>query len=92
MPNGEYWIAPRWKVTRRKCIDAGYNEDSIFNATWRCLYDEDFRELSQKAENPYWLGDAGPKIADVLASLPLDQRIIRKRMTLKGETHDGWYR
>ena len=73
-------------------IDADYDEDSIYNATWRCLYDDDFRELSQKAENPYWLGDAGPKIADVLATVPLDQGIIRKRMTLKGETQDGWYR
>ena len=73
-------------------IDADYDADSIYTATWRCLYDDDFRELSQKAENPYWLGDAGPKIADVLATVPLGQGIIRKRMTLKGETQDGWYR
>ena len=73
-------------------IDADYDTDSIFNATWQCLYDDGFRELSQKAENPYWLGDAGPKIADVLATAPLGQGIIRKRMTLKGETQDGWYR
>ena len=73
-------------------IDADYDADSIYTATWRCLYDDDFRELSQKAENPYWLGDAGPKIADVLATAPLGQGIIRKRMTLKGETQDGWYR
>ena len=73
-------------------IDADYDADSIYNATWRCLYDDDFRELSQKAENPYWLGDAGPKIADVLATAPLGQVIIRKRMTLKGETNGGWYR
>ena len=73
-------------------LDTGYDADGIYAATQRCLHDEDFRALSRRAENPYWLGDAGPKIADVLATAPLGQRIIRKRMTLKGETQDGWYR
>ena len=73
-------------------IDADYDSDSIYSQTWQCLYDENFRELSQKAENPYWLGDAGPKIANVLAKYPLGQTIIRKRMTLKGEIQNGWYR
>ena len=73
-------------------LDADYEADAIYTATRRCLYDEDFRALSRRAENPYWLGDAGPKIANVLATAPLGQKIIRKRMTLKGETQDGWYR
>ena len=57
-----------------------------------CLYDKDFRRISHHAENPYWLGDAGPKIADIIANIPLGQKLIRKRMTLKGEEKDGWYR
>jgi UDP-N-acetylglucosamine 2-epimerase (non-hydrolysing)/GDP/UDP-N,N'-diacetylbacillosamine 2-epimerase (hydrolysing) len=73
-------------------LDADYDADSISAAMRQCLYDEDFRGLCRRAENPYWLGDAGPKIAKVLATVPLDQTIIRKRMTLKGETHDGWFR
>ena len=73
-------------------FDAGYDANSIFAAMRRCLYDEDFRALCHCAENPYWLGDAGPKIAEVLATVPLDRRIIRKRMTLKGEMLNGWYR
>ena len=36
--------------------------------------------------------DAGPKIADVLSTVPLDQKIICKHMTLRGESRDGWYR
>jgi UDP-hydrolysing UDP-N-acetyl-D-glucosamine 2-epimerase len=72
-------------------IDADYDVDSIYTSIRLCLYDDDFRELSQKAENPYWLGDAGPKIADVLATVQLGQGIIRKGMTLKGETQDGWF-
>lgn len=73
-------------------LDADYDTDSISAAMRRCLYDEDFRTLCCRAENPYWLGNAGPKIAEVLATVPLDQRIIRKRMTLKGEMRDGWFR
>jgi UDP-N-acetylglucosamine 2-epimerase (non-hydrolysing)/GDP/UDP-N,N'-diacetylbacillosamine 2-epimerase (hydrolysing) len=73
-------------------LDAGYDAGEIYSATRRCLFDEDFRAFCREAENPYWLGDAGPKIAEVLATVPLDQQLIRKRMMLKGEMHDGWFR
>lgn len=73
-------------------IDAGYDADAISAAARRCLHDDAFRAHCQTAPNPYWMGDAGPKIAQVLASVPLDQRLLRKRMTLRGEARDGWYR
>ena len=73
-------------------LDAGYDADAIAAVMQRCLFDDGFRALCRRAENPYWLGDAGPKIAAVLAMIPLDQRLIRKRMTLKGEVRDGWFR
>jgi UDP-N-acetylglucosamine 2-epimerase (non-hydrolysing)/GDP/UDP-N,N'-diacetylbacillosamine 2-epimerase (hydrolysing) len=73
-------------------LDTGYKAEDITAAMQRCLYDEDFRTLCRHAENPYWLGDAGFKIAEVLATVPLGQQIIRKRMTLKGEARDGWFR
>lgn len=73
-------------------LDADYNAGAITAAVRRCLFDDVFRDHCQRAENPYYLGDAGPKIAGVLAEMPLDQALIRKRMTLKGETRDGWFR
>lgn len=73
-------------------LDANYNSGAITTAVNRCLFDEAFRVLCRTSENPYWLGDAGPKIAHVLATVPLNQQLIRKRMTLKGETKDGWFR
>lgn len=73
-------------------LDAGYDADAIFTATKRCLFDDVFRDLCQGAENPYYLGGAGPKIATILAEVPLDQTLIRKRMTLRGEVRDGWFR
>lgn len=73
-------------------IDADYDSLEIGSAIRRCLFDEDFREVCRTEENPYWLGDAGPKIAKVLSEVSLDQDLIRKKMTLKGEVKEGWYR
>jgi UDP-N-acetylglucosamine 2-epimerase (non-hydrolysing)/GDP/UDP-N,N'-diacetylbacillosamine 2-epimerase (hydrolysing) len=73
-------------------IDAGYVRIQIVDSVLRCLHDEAFRTVCRNVENPYYLGDAGKKIASVLAEVPLNQALIRKAMTLKGETHDGWFR
>ncbi|MDD3288024.1 MAG: UDP-N-acetylglucosamine 2-epimerase [Alphaproteobacteria bacterium] len=72
-------------------IDAGYSADEIEKASLKALFDKDFRQICKKAPNPYYLGGAGKKIADILAATPLDQKLIRKRMTLKGIAKDGWY-
>ena len=80
------------RLRGKNVLDAGYDADNIMAAVKRCMYDEEFRALSRHAENPYWLGDAGSKIAKILATVPLDPQIIRKRMTLKGEMRDGWFR
>lgn len=73
-------------------IDAGYDTAALAAAIKRCLFDEAFRAHCRVADNPYYLGDAGPKIADVLARVPLDDKLIRKQMTLRGEVRDGWFR
>ena len=73
-------------------LDAGYSSNEIYEQIKRSLFDENFRKLCREAKNPYWIGEAGPKVAEVLAMTPLDQGLIRKRMTLKGEAKDGWFR
>lgn len=73
-------------------LDAGYSADAIHAAIRRGLDDGLFRDRCRHAENPYGMGDAGIKIADVLASVELGQKLIRKKMTLAGEASDGWYR
>ena len=73
-------------------LDAGYDAAEIEAAVRRCLFDDDFRALCASVENPYGMGDAGPKIAAVLASVPLGQALLRKGMTLAGEARDGWFR
>ena len=73
-------------------IDADYDSDAIEAAIRKCLDDVAFRQACRQIENPYGLGDAGKKIAEVLAVVPLDGNLLRKGMTLNGEAKDGWFR
>lgn len=72
-------------------LDVGYDTTGIISAVHRCLHDAAFRTIARTTENPYYLGDAGKKIAAVLATVPLDQALLRKSMTLRGEQRDGWF-
>jgi UDP-N-acetylglucosamine 2-epimerase (non-hydrolysing)/GDP/UDP-N,N'-diacetylbacillosamine 2-epimerase (hydrolysing) len=73
-------------------LDVDYKADAIESAIKHGLFHEVFRAACRRTKNPYYLGDAGPKIADVLARVPLDVRLLRKKMTLVGEARDGWFR
>lgn len=73
-------------------MDVPYDAAAIHDAIHACLYDHDVRRRCLQTDNPYYLGDAGRKIAEVLANVALDERLLRKGMTLKGETREGWYR
>lgn len=66
-------------------IDVGYNTKNIISAVKRCLYDKEFRKRCRASDNPYYLGGAGQKVASILTRVPIDQKLLRKRMTLKGE-------
>ncbi len=73
-------------------IDAGYDADKIHRAITRALYGDAFRRRCRSVNNPYGTGEAGRKISDVLAKTDIDGRLLRKKMTLQGEEHDGWFR
>ena len=73
-------------------LDVPYNKKQIIEATKQCLFDDQFRQICFASENPYWLGNAGSKVADILAKVPLDQSLIQKKMTLKGIENNGWFR
>ena len=62
-------------------IDVGYDTAEIKHAIQRCLNDEVFKKLVHTCDNPYGAGDAGRRIAKVLASVRLDQALIQKKMT-----------
>lgn len=80
------------RLRAENVIDTGYDDDEIRAAIERCLFDDKFRKDCRAVENPYGVGDAGKKIADVLARVSLDGALVRKGMTLRGEAKDGWFR
>lgn len=73
-------------------IDVTYDAKEIEAAVRRSLFDEAFRRQARSATNPYDLGGAGAKVVEVLAQVPLDLALLRKRMTLRGETRGDWHR
>jgi len=80
------------RLRAENVLDVGYDAAGILAAIQKALYDETFRRQCRDCRNPYGLGDAGKKIADILATVPLDGRLLRKGMTLRGEMRDGWHR
>jgi UDP-N-acetylglucosamine 2-epimerase len=62
-------------------LDVPYDAAAIDAAVRRATYDEAFRQQCQTCSNPYGAGDAGARIAQVLATTPIDMRLIQKRMT-----------
>lgn len=76
-------IGPRQQGRLRgnNVIDVSYNEQEIYEAIRRCIDDSGFRQQCAHCENPYGAGNAGPRIAEVLATLPRDNRLIQKKMS-----------
>lgn len=62
-------------------IDVDYDETDIYNAIRRCIYDEVFIDQCRKCANPYGAGNAGPRIAEILSTFPIDARLIQKKMS-----------
>ena len=81
------------RLRGKNVLDSAYDAGQIVAATKRCLFDEEFRTACREGPNPYSLGGAGKRIADVLADVDLTpERMLRKQMTLLGDIRDGWYR
>lgn len=64
-------------------LDTDYNIDEIFDAVQRCVADVKFRTVCKNVQNPYWMGGAGVKMANVLANLEIDEKFLRKKHDFK---------
>ncbi len=80
------------RLRANNVIDAGYDAAEVEVAIRRGLFDEDFRAICRSCHNPYGEGNSGQRIAAVLAGVELSADLLRKRMTVLGETRDGWFR
>jgi UDP-hydrolysing UDP-N-acetyl-D-glucosamine 2-epimerase len=62
-------------------LDVPYDAHAIEAALRRSATDEGFRHQCATCDNPYGAGNAGPKITEVLATIPINADLLRKRMT-----------
>jgi len=71
----------RGRLRGENVLDVPYETAAIIAAVGRCLTDEAFRQRCRTCVDPYGAGDAGARIAEVLATVQIDDRLLRKRMT-----------
>lgn len=69
------------RLRAENVLDAGYDTDAIIAACKKALYDDEFRHICASCINPYGTGGSGKKIAETLATISLDSRLIQKKMT-----------
>lgn len=69
------------RLRANNVLDTAYNEEEIQAAIYQSINDENFRLQCQTCKNPYGAGNAGPKIAEVLATMPIDSHLLQKKMT-----------
>ena len=69
------------RLRAENVISVGYDREEIKSAVHQALFDEEFRAKVQQCYNPYGVGDAGQKIAQILAEIPLTHRLLQKKIT-----------
>ncbi len=76
-------IGPRQRGRLRgeNILDVPYEAAAVGAALRRCVEDEGFRARCRSGPNPYGAGDAGRRVADVLATIPLTTALLQKKMT-----------
>jgi UDP-N-acetylglucosamine 2-epimerase (non-hydrolysing)/GDP/UDP-N,N'-diacetylbacillosamine 2-epimerase (hydrolysing) len=64
-----------------KVIDVGCNKKEIKKAIKKVLFDKKFKEKIKQCKNPYGDGKTGKRIADILAKIKIDKKLLEKKIT-----------
>jgi UDP-N-acetylglucosamine 2-epimerase (non-hydrolysing)/GDP/UDP-N,N'-diacetylbacillosamine 2-epimerase (hydrolysing) len=70
----------RGRLRCANVIDADYDAAWISSAIRTALDDTGFRGLCRTCENVYGEGDSGARIAEILATTPLNLSLLQKRL------------
>lgn len=62
-------------------VDVDYDTQEIISAVKKALYDKAFRRKCGTCENPYGQGNTGPAVADILAGIEINKKLLQKKMT-----------
>ncbi|MFA6549190.1 MAG: UDP-N-acetylglucosamine 2-epimerase [Candidatus Margulisiibacteriota bacterium] len=57
-----------------------HDRHDIYNGLIKAMFDKKFREKMKHCKNIYGDGKAAKRIADILSKIPIDRRLINKRM------------
>jgi UDP-hydrolysing UDP-N-acetyl-D-glucosamine 2-epimerase len=79
------------RLRGQNVIDVEYQREEIENAIEYALFNDAFRLQSRRTKNPYWKGNAGEQITQVLSKVNIDKKLLRKKMTLRGEINGEWF-
>jgi len=76
-------IGPREERRQRadNTVSVPHETDAIEDAIRMCLTDEEIRQRAESSPNPYDYDGAGQRIADTLATVELDEDLLRKNIT-----------
>ena len=55
-----------------------HDKNAICMATRRAIYDKEYRDRVAKCSNPYGDGKSSEKIANILANIPIDEKLLIK--------------
>lgn len=80
-PNVNIGTRQQGRLKASNVLDVGYESTAIEQAVRRCVIDEEFRVRCRSCGNPYGTGGAGRRVADILSTIPIDSRLLQKRMT-----------
>jgi UDP-N-acetylglucosamine 2-epimerase (non-hydrolysing)/GDP/UDP-N,N'-diacetylbacillosamine 2-epimerase (hydrolysing) len=69
------------RLRANNVIDVPYETEAIVMAIKHCVEDQQFRHQCITCDNPYGVGDAGSCITEVLATIPIDNKLLQKKMT-----------
>lgn len=62
-------------------VDVNYDKNIIIREVENALFNNEFRDDCKNCDNPYGKGDAGKKIADIIASSQNNMKLIQKKMS-----------
>lgn len=74
-------IREQGRERSQNIIDVEYNKEEIKKAIAKALYDNDFKTKTKKCKNPYGDGNAGKRIAAILAKIKIDKNLLQKQIT-----------
>jgi UDP-N-acetylglucosamine 2-epimerase (non-hydrolysing)/GDP/UDP-N,N'-diacetylbacillosamine 2-epimerase (hydrolysing) len=69
------------RLRAENVIDVPYDTQEILTACRRSIHDDAFRMFCRSVTNPYGAGNAGPRIAQILAEIDITPALLQKKMT-----------